>query len=230
MENPASRVSFIHKGRVMLSVRDRDMRKAGLASGAIHLAVLSIAVILLFRQSPVDTANQFVFLISDSKPNSAAKAHSQKVNQVITKADNHPVMQPAVQVPAVAPVKPVPAQAAAHGAPSTKKEQARATTSGVQGMIEARFGDASGLNFRHYEEPVYPQAARRMNKEGKVRLRLTIDEKGTMTNLEIVHAAAFGFTEATIDAVKRWTFIPARKDGIPVIARASWTVSFKLTD
>jgi protein TonB len=96
-------------------------------------------------------------------------------------------------------------------------------------MIEAAFGDASGLNFRHREIPIYPQVARRMNREGKVLLRLTIDANGKLNDLEVIEGAAFGFTEAAIDAVNKSTFIPARKGGMPVKAKAVLSVRFKLS-
>jgi protein TonB len=214
----------------MLSVSDRDIRKAWLASGAIHLAILSIAVILLFRQTPVDTANQFVYLISDSKSNSAVNEHSHKVKQVITKTDNISAMQPAVQVSAVVPVKSVQVQSAVQGTPLIKKESSRELASSGHSLIEASFGDSSGLKFRHHEIPVYPQAARRMNREGRVMLSLIIDDRGKLIKYEVVEGAAFGFTEAAIDAVRKSTFIPARKGGVPVRAKAPLTVSFKLTD
>jgi protein TonB len=110
-----------------------------------------------------------------------------------------------------------------------KREPAREPTSSGNGTIEAAFGDASGLNFRHREMPIYPQAARRMNKEGRVLLRLTIDSSGKLNNLEVVEGAAFGFTEAAIDAVKKSTFIPAKKDGMTVKAKAILSVRFNLT-
>jgi periplasmic protein TonB len=68
-----------------------------------------------------------------------------------------------------------------------------------------------------------------MNREGKVLLRLTIDERGRMTELEVVKGAAFGLTEAAVEAIRKSTFIPAREGGIAVKAKAPLTVRFELT-
>jgi TonB family protein len=213
----------------MFSVRNSDIRTAWIASGAIHLAVLAIAAVLLFRQAPVDTANQIVFLVSDGKPGLTVKAQSLKVYQDTPKAENRPAILPAAQLPAVTQMKPAQAQSSAQGTPSVKREPAREPTSSGKGTIEAEFGDTSGLNFRHREIPIYPQVARRMNREGKVLLRLTIDATGKLNDLEVIEGAAFGFTEAAIDAVNKSTFIPARKDGMPVKAKAVLSVRFKLS-
>ncbi len=93
---------------------------------------------------------------------------------------------------------------------------------------DVEFGSVSGPNFNHREMPVYPTMARRLGKEGRVLLRLTIDEKGRLLNVEVIEDGGFGFTEAAIEAVKKSTFFPAFKDGKPVISRALLPIRFAL--
>ncbi|KAF0180210.1 MAG: periplasmic protein TonB [Nitrospirae bacterium] len=90
------------------------------------------------------------------------------------------------------------------------------------------FGGVMGPNFLHREIPEYPFMARRMNKEGKVVLRLTIDERGRLLSTEVVEGAGFGFTDAALVAVKKSTYRPAKRDGIAVMSRAILPVRFEL--
>ncbi|MDM7202793.1 MAG: TonB family protein, partial [Thermodesulfobacteriaceae bacterium] len=95
-------------------------------------------------------------------------------------------------------------------------------------LLDIEFGTSNGPKFLQREMPVYPPLARRLGKEGMVVLRLTIDEKGKLLNIEIVEGAGYGFTEAAIDAVKRSTFIPAKLDGKPVMSKALLQIRFHL--
>ncbi|MFN4197278.1 MAG: energy transducer TonB [Caldimicrobium sp.] len=89
-------------------------------------------------------------------------------------------------------------------------------------------GSAQGPKFLHREIPQYPLIARRLGKEGVVRLMLTIDEKGKLLNIEVLEGAGYGFTEAAIEAVKKSTFIPAYKNGKPIMCKALLTIRFVL--
>lgn len=125
-----------------------------------------------------------------------------------------------------APVSaPKPVEAVEEKAGGTKG----ATGAVSRGALEnVPFGSATGPNFLHRAMPVYPFAARRLNKEGKVVLRLTIDEHGRLLHTEVVEGAGYGFTEAAVEAVKKSTYRPARRDGVAVLSRALLPVRFEL--
>lgn len=76
--------------------------------------------------------------------------------------------------------------------------------------------------------PVNPMMARRLGQEGKVVLKLTIGEKGMLREIEVVEKAGYGFTEAAVEAVKKSTFLPAKKDGKPIASRALLPITFQL--
>lgn len=88
----------------------------------------------------------------------------------------------------------------------------------------------AGLNYLRDEKPVYPYLARRMNKEGRVLLRLIIDEKGKVVKAEVVEGAGYGFNEAALEAAKKSTYPPAIKNGVPVTSLRLKPYRFKLTD
>jgi TonB family protein len=91
-----------------------------------------------------------------------------------------------------------------------------------------RFGSEDGPRFLRREMPIYPIMARRLGREGKVVLRLTIDEKGNLLNVEVLKGAGYGLTEAAVEAVRRSKFLPAKKEGKPVSSRAILPVRFTL--
>ena len=93
---------------------------------------------------------------------------------------------------------------------------------------EVDFGSMNGPQFLHQEMPVYPLMARRLGKEGRVVLRLTIDEEGNLLEVEVVEGAGFGFTEAAVAAVKKSTFLPARKGEKTVKSKALLPIRFFL--
>lgn len=89
-------------------------------------------------------------------------------------------------------------------------------------------GEKEGPRFLFQEKPVYPHKARRLGKEGKVVLRLIIDECGNLLNVEVLEKAGYGFTEAAIEAVRKSTFLPAKKNGKPIASQALLLIRFQL--
>ncbi len=94
-------------------------------------------------------------------------------------------------------------------------------------VVEAEFGSINGPSFLKTIKPEYPRLARRLGREGKVVLRLFINEHGRLVSVEIVEKAGHGFDEAAIDAVKASTFRPAKLNGHSVACRAVLPVRFK---
>lgn len=102
------------------------------------------------------------------------------------------------------------------------------TESKASSPIETSFGASVAPAFLHREMPVYPMMARKLGREGRVVLKLTIDEKGNLLNVEVIERADYGFTEAAMEAVKKSTFLPAKKDGKPIASRALLPIKFQL--
>ena len=67
----------------------------------------------------------------------------------------------------------------------------------------------------------YPDAARRLNLSGEVVLRIVVEGSGSVGRIDVLTAGMAGMTEAAVDAVRRWTYRPARVHGQPV---AVWKV------
>lgn len=95
-------------------------------------------------------------------------------------------------------------------------------------LITTKLGQSDIPKFLHREIPEYPRIARKLGKEGKVVLRLTINKAGNLVNIIVVEKAGYGFTEAAINAVKKSTFLPAKKDGRPITSQVILPIRFVL--
>jgi TonB family protein len=77
-------------------------------------------------------------------------------------------------------------------------------------------------------EPAYTEAARRAGIEGTVELEIVIDATGKVTEVEVARGLPLGLSEAAADAVRRWTWKPARTAAGPVVSRKTVRVRFLL--
>ncbi len=77
-------------------------------------------------------------------------------------------------------------------------------------------------------EPSYPDLARRAGIEGTVELEVSIDAGGRVTDVEVARGLPLGLSEAAVDAVRRWTWRPARAASGPVASRKTVRVRFVL--
>ena len=99
---------------------------------------------------------------------------------------------------------------------------------GGKGPVERAFGSPDGPSFLRKVLPSYPAFARRLEKEGTVLLRVTIDERGRPVEIEVLKKAGFGFDEEAVKAVKDSTFVPAKKEGKPLTCKALLPIRFVL--
>ena len=99
---------------------------------------------------------------------------------------------------------------------------------GGSGGSDIGFGSPNGPKFLHQAMPFYPVIAKRLERQGTVLLRVTIDERGMPIKIEIIRKAGFGFDEEAMRAVKSSTFIPAKRAGQPLTCKALLPIRFVL--
>lgn len=79
--------------------------------------------------------------------------------------------------------------------------------------------------------PVYPPRCLRLGIEGTVRVRVLVGEDGRVQEVTVGKSSGdAALDEAALEAVSRWRFEPARRDGVPVRAWAVVPIEFKLID
>jgi periplasmic protein TonB len=75
----------------------------------------------------------------------------------------------------------------------------------------------------------YPAAARRLQREAEVKLRLVVDAEGRIREARPLADPGYGFGEAAVASVLRHCrFRPALKDGQPVETEITYTVRYVL--
>ena len=175
----------------------------------------------LMQQMPVNKQREII------KPVIEKKIEPEKVQEVVkpVEVQVHKEKQSEIVEPIKEVIQP---SAGVPGEPNPPPAVQSAPFERSSEPVGTEFGTAAGPSFLHREMPIYPAFARKLGKEGKVVLRLTIDEKGNLLNVEVLETAEFGFTEAAVDAVKKSTFLPAKKNGKPVASQALLPVRFIL--
>lgn len=82
---------------------------------------------------------------------------------------------------------------------------------------------------RGNEPPRYSTRARMAKVEGTVVVSFEVLEDGSVANARIVDGPR-ELHEAVLDAVSRWRFQPAKRGGVPVRARKTQSIVFRLED
>jgi len=81
--------------------------------------------------------------------------------------------------------------------------------------------------------PRFPKIAEALGIECNIVIETTIDEQGHLQNPQVREWDTLclmhdEFAQSALEAVEKWTFKPAKKDGIPVAVKYTLTVGFRL--
>ena len=96
------------------------------------------------------------------------------------------------------------------------------------GQVGAPFTQA---RYRETPQPHYPDSARREGKEGRVLLRVLVDEEGRSKVIEVNTSSGHDMLDqAATEALKKWRFVPARASGKPVETWVKVPIEFQLSN
>ncbi|MFT3828952.1 MAG: TonB family protein [Opitutaceae bacterium] len=76
--------------------------------------------------------------------------------------------------------------------------------------------------------PVYPSALKHDGVSGMVTMSITVDESGNVQNPVVKKSTRQEFEQPAIDAVTKWKFEPAKKDGKAVAVQVVVPVKFSV--
>jgi len=76
--------------------------------------------------------------------------------------------------------------------------------------------------------PNYPSEMKRAGVGGIVAVTIVINEKGTVDSARVAKSSNPAFEPPALEAVKKWVFKPAKKDGAPVKTRVTIPIRFDL--
>jgi len=102
------------------------------------------------------------------------------------------------------------------------------TSYGFGGIVEGQFGRGEGPGFSYREMPEYPFAAKRLGKEGRVILQVTIDAKGRLEDVDVVEASDQVFVEPAVDSLRKSRFFPGKRNGVPSRYKCKLAIRFAL--
>jgi periplasmic protein TonB len=77
-------------------------------------------------------------------------------------------------------------------------------------------------------QPEYTDDARNARIEGAVLLQVEVDEKGVPTEAKVIRSLDKGLDRKATEAVLKWRFKPALKDGKPVPSTAKIEINFRI--
>jgi TonB family protein len=116
--------------------------------------------------------------------------------------------------------------------PSENKSEGQPTIYQAQ---KAKTGDLVPLTMVEVEpkiiktvDPVYPEADKRFGIKGNIILNVLISENGSVLDVAVIRGVkgSVALEREAINAVKRWKFLPAEKDGVKVRVWKPITIGF----
>ena len=89
-------------------------------------------------------------------------------------------------------------------------------------------GGVSAPRALNTPDPEYSEEARKAKYQGTVVLWLIVDQNGRPRDVKVARSLGMGLDQKAIEAVRKWTFEPAEKDGKPVAVQINVEVNFRL--
>ena len=77
-------------------------------------------------------------------------------------------------------------------------------------------------------QPAYTSEGRQASIEGVVKLEISVDENGRVTQVRVLKGLGYGLDESAVAAARQWTFKPATKCGKAIPYTVKPGVRFQL--
>ena len=78
--------------------------------------------------------------------------------------------------------------------------------------------------------PDFPEDMRRANVSGVVTIDCLVDPHGEVQDLKVLKSTNVAFVKPALDALKKWRFKPAQRDGSAVPIRITIPIRFSMTE
>ncbi len=107
------------------------------------------------------------------------------------------------------------------------EESAKAYSANQEVIEPPKFGVA----YLNNPAPEYPKMARRSGQQGRVILKVLVAENGKPENVALATSSGYeALDQAAIEAVKQWSFIPAKRNNQAMSASVLVPVKFSLNN
>lgn len=216
------------------------MRRVNWPGLAVVVALHGLVLYVLWQHrlipSPVEAATIFVDFIAPPPPpeRSPIQEKASKPAQVEPPPPVDlppPSRQLLVETPVATPAEPVAPPPPVIAAPIVQShpEPPAPTPSAPHPPGPVTLSSELSVACPERPPPIYPAASRRLGEEGKVVLRVELDEEGRIHAARIATGSGYGrLDEAALAAIRNWRCQPARHNGQPVRAVALQSFNFVL--
>jgi len=99
---------------------------------------------------------------------------------------------------------------------------------GISGGAYRVGGGVSAPRVLYSPDPEYSEEARRAKYQGSVVLWIVVGPDGRVRDVRVQRTLGLGLDEKAIEAVRKWRFEPATKNGQPVAVQVNVEVNFRL--
>jgi len=99
---------------------------------------------------------------------------------------------------------------------------------GVGGGVFSVGGGVSQPQPTFMPLPEYSDEGRKARIQGVVEVLIVVNADGTVDFQSVLKSLGYGLDQKAIDTVKKWKFLPGKKDGSPVATRVAVSVNFTL--
>ena len=99
---------------------------------------------------------------------------------------------------------------------------------GMGGGVFKVGGGVTAPRVIYAPDPEFSEEARKSKYQGTVVLWLVVGPDGRTHNIRVQRTLGMGLDEKAVEAIRRWRFEPARKDGVPVAVQINVEVNFRL--
>lgn len=189
----------------------------------------TIAVSLLVNKAEAKSETKPLAKETHTQPTLIKKHIAQPQQQKVV--NDHPVKEtqmdaePAENQPTETEAAEPEAVAAASIVQKTAQADLPAKEEVEQVVEPPKFGAA----YLHNPAPEYPSMARRKGEQGRVLLQVLVSENGKAEKVQIDTGSGYSsLDQAALQAVSKWSFIPAKKGNRPVSAYVIVPVKFSL--
>jgi periplasmic protein TonB len=195
-----------------MQARTSPMRRGGtgLVILALHALVIYAIAISLGVVKPPEFAQEMTATIVDAP-------QTEEVKPVEVKPELAE-LTPDVPMPETIPE--IPVEVPVEAPPVTENTLATSPESAPE---------VQNLAVSKRVEPVYPPASRRLGEQGTAMFRVLVDERGRPSEVQTVRSSGYPrLDQAALDAIRKWTFTPAKNGSTPILSWTRVQVKFQL--
>jgi protein TonB len=204
-----------------------------LPSLMLVLAAHGALLYFLFKQQlippPEQLATLLVNFIPATQPKEEAKPEPPPPLPQPKPVKKQPSRQIVAEAPVVSESEPVAPAPAPEPEPLAVEEAPPAPRAPQMPAGPVTLSSELSVACPELSAPAYPPLSRRLGEEGKLMLRVELDEKGYVSIARVVTSSGFKrLDDAALAAVKTWRCTPPQRDGQPVRAIALQPFNFVL--